>query len=145
MTSAKPQGTPIAEGLFTWASDGPRLLGSRCRACAATTFPKQSACPRCTGRDMEERLLDPIGTLWTFTIQGFRPKPPYAGPEDFEPYGVGYVELPDGVMVESRLTENEREKLEIGSRMELVIVPFGRGDSGKELLTFAFASVAHQG
>jgi uncharacterized OB-fold protein len=43
-----------------------------------------------------ERRLARRGTLWTWTIQCFRPKsPPYAGDaESFEPYGVGYVELP---------------------------------------------------
>jgi len=54
--------------------------------------------------DVEERLLERTGTLYTWTVQGFRPKPPYAGPEGFEPYGVGYVELPGEVRVEARLT-----------------------------------------
>jgi uncharacterized OB-fold protein len=133
---------PVADGLFTWGAEPPRLIGSRCPACGATTFPKQPTCPRCTRPDMEERLLSPTGTLWTFTVQGFRPKSPYAGPEDFEPYGVGYVELPDGVMVEARLTENDPERLEIGGPMELVIVPFGRRGDGTELVTFAFAPAA---
>ena len=42
-------------------------------------------------------------------------------PETFKPYGVGYVELPGGVRVEGRLTENDPDKLEIGMEMELYI------------------------
>jgi uncharacterized OB-fold protein len=44
------------------------------------------------------------GTLWTWTVQAFEPKPPYRAPESgFTPYGVGYVDLGE-VIVESRLT-----------------------------------------
>jgi uncharacterized protein len=129
---------PIAEGLFTWPSDDPRLIGGICTACGTVTFPRQGSCPNCTGRHIEERLLAPSGTLWTFTVQGFEPKPPYRGPTEFEPYGVGYIELGGEVLVETRLTENRPECLEIGAEMELVIVPFRGEESGDEVVTFAF-------
>jgi uncharacterized OB-fold protein len=90
---------------------------------------------------MEERLLHETGKLWTFTVQGFRPKEPYAGPAEFEPYGVGYVELPGEVMVESRLTEHRPDQLQIGQEMELVIVPFRQDDEGNQVVTFAFQPV----
>jgi len=36
--------------------------------------------------------LPPSGTLWSYTVQRFRPKsPPYRGPEPFEPYALGYI------------------------------------------------------
>ena len=38
---------PVAEGVFTWPSDDPRLIGSRCAACGIVTFPAQASCPRC--------------------------------------------------------------------------------------------------
>jgi uncharacterized OB-fold protein len=102
----------------------PVLLGSECRECGTVTFPRQSACPRCTSTDVTERRLARRGTLWSWTIQRFRPKsPPYTGPEAFEPYGVGYVELPGEVRVEARLTESDPAKLEIGMEMELTLVP----------------------
>jgi uncharacterized OB-fold protein len=102
----------------------PVLLGSECRGCATVTFPRQAACPRCTSTDVAERRLARRGTLWSWTIQRFRPKsPPYAGPEAFEPYGVGYIELPGEVRVEARLTESDPSKLEIGMEMELTLVP----------------------
>jgi uncharacterized OB-fold protein len=76
------------------------------------------------------------GTLWTWTVQGFPPKSPPYHPDEamaFQPYGVGYVELPDQVRVEARLTESDPDRLRIGMTMELVIVPFG------DQVTFAFA------
>ena len=76
---------PVADQLFTWPSDHPRLIGGSCQSCGTTTFPRQGSCPKCTSRDISEQLLDREGTLWTVTVQGFRPKSPYAGPDEFEP------------------------------------------------------------
>ena len=107
---------PIAPDLFTWPADEPQLIGGKCTTCGVVTFPKQGSCPRCNGQEIEPELLARQGTLWTWTIQGFLPKsPPYAGPEtakDFQGYGVGYVELPGEVKVETRLTENDPAKLD---------------------------------
>ncbi len=85
------------------------------------------------------------GRLWAWTIQDFPPpSPPYSGPTgaDFVPFGVGYVELPGEVKVETRLTESDPDALTIGMEMELVVVPFRTDDDGTEVVTFAFRPVA---
>ncbi len=132
---------PIQEGLFTWPSESPQLVASRCQECGEVTFPRQTSCPCCTARSCEEILLSRRGKLWTWTIQRFPPPvPPYVGSADrdtFVPYGVGYVELPEGIRVEGRLTVNDPERLEIGMDMELVVEEFRDGE-GNALLTFAF-------
>lgn len=140
-----PTQVPIDDGLFTWPSSDPRLIGGRCRDCGTVTFPRQASCPRCTGREVDDHLLARRGALWTFTVQGFQPKAPYLGPEPFEPYGVGYVELGGEVMVEARLTENDPGRLAIGAPMELVVVPFRHDDDGNEVVTFAFRPVDDTG
>ncbi len=128
---------PVAEGLFTGPPDAPRLIGSECAACGAVAFPRQASCPRCTSQDVRERLLARRGTLWTWTIQGFPPKsPPYA-PAEFEPYGVGYVELPGEVRVEARLTAADPARLNIGMPMELTLIAVP-GRDGAPVATFAF-------
>lgn len=134
---------PIQEGLFTGPAESPRLVGSRCGACGDVTFPAQASCPACTGTRVRETELSPRGTLWTFTIQRFPPpSPPFTGSrEDFVPFGVGYVELPEGLRVEGRLTENDPGTLAIGMPMELVLEPFDRDADGNERMTFAFAPV----
>jgi uncharacterized OB-fold protein len=102
----------------------PVLVGSECVRCGTVSFPRQTSCPRCTSSDVKARQLARRGTLWSWTVQRFRPKsPPYTGPEAFEPYGVGYVELPGEVRVEARLTESDPDKLEIGMEMELTLIP----------------------
>ena len=137
---------PVAEGVFTWPSDEPRLIGSRCVACAMVTFPAQDSCPRCPSTAMSEHLLSSRGRLWAWTTQEFPPpSPPYAGPtgDAFVPYGVGYVELADEVRVETRLTETKG--LRTGMEMELVLVPFRTDDDANEIVTFAFRPVGGAG
>jgi uncharacterized OB-fold protein len=133
---------PIAEGLFTGPPDAPQLVGSRCTRCREVTFPKQSSCPACTSDSTEEVRLARRGKLWTWTIQRFPPPPPFIGDtEHFEPYGVGYIELPEGVRVESRLTTADPEALEIGMEMELVLEKFVDGPDGEARMSFAFAPI----
>jgi uncharacterized OB-fold protein len=130
---------PVADDLFVERDGVPYLLGSTCRQCGTTTFPQQQGCPRCTQWDMEPRELPRTGTLWSFTVQAFCPKPPYAGPADFTPYGVGYVDLGGQVLVETRLTENDPDRLRIGSAVKLVLEPLREEPDGTQVLTFAFA------
>jgi uncharacterized protein len=134
---------PVEDGIFTVTADGPCLIGSRCTACGTHTFPVQDGCPRCTGTSMERVELARRGTLWTWTIQGFPPKsPPYVGdidPERFEPFGVGYIDLPDQLKVEARLTERDPSRLHIGMEMELVLVPLASERDGRQIVTFGFA------
>ena len=129
---------PVADGLIGGTADAPRLIGSRCRNCGTVAFPRQDSCQACMSLDVEEHLLAPEGTLWTWTIQCFPPKsPPYAGSaEDFEPYGVGYVELGGEVRVEGRLTESAPGRLAIGMEMEVTLVPAPGRAAGT--VTFAF-------
>jgi uncharacterized OB-fold protein len=140
---AAPEGpsVPFAEDVFTWPTDEPRLIGGRCPACTAVTFPQQVSCPRCGSVDMERHLLPRRGTLWTFTTQEFLPKEPYAGgetPETFRPYAVGMVQLDDEVRVEARLTEADPSRLGIGMEMVLEIVPFRVDADGTRVMTYAF-------
>jgi uncharacterized OB-fold protein len=134
---------PVAEGIFTWLSDDPELIGSRCVACGIVTFPAQSSCARCPSTEMAAHPLPRRGRLWAWTTQEFPPpSPPYAGPtgDAFVPYGVGYVQLGDEIRVEARLTR--RDGLRIGMEMELVLVPFRTDEAGNEIVTFAFRPVA---
>jgi uncharacterized OB-fold protein len=120
----------------------PRLIGSVCARCSTVTFPRQRSCPRCTSEDVAPRELGTRGELWSWTIQCFAPKaPPYlpGGVEQFEPYGVGYIELPGEVRVEARLTESDPERLRIGMPMELTLIPV---PGAPEKSTFAFEPVA---
>ena len=132
-----PNQVAIAPDLFTWPCANPALLGSRCKTCGIVSFPVTDACMACSGQDMEVEELPRRGTLWTWTVQQFMPKTPYHSnetAETFKPYGVGYLELPGGVRVEGRLTENNPENLHIGMQMDVVFAPFRTEENGDEVI-----------
>ncbi|MEM1113953.1 MAG: OB-fold domain-containing protein [Pseudomonadota bacterium] len=135
---------PIADGLFTWPSESPRLIGSVCADCGCTEFPARDSCPACGSVRVGPQELPTHGTLWTWTVQRFLPKSPYNSGETletFKPYGVGYIELPGAVRVEGRLTENDPDKLRIGMAMEVIFDVWTQDEEGNDLVTFAFRPV----
>ena len=135
---------PLAPDIFTWPSEAPQLIGGRCAACAAVTFPNQATCPRCGKSEMEVHLLARRGSLYSWTTQEFLPKEPYGGgetEETFQPYGVGLVRLGDEIKVEARLTVGDPSRLHIDMEVELVLVPIRLDPDGTEVLTFAFQPV----
>src|SRR5258706_8725431 len=105
---------PIPVALFTRAPDL-GLIGDDNRQSGRIVFPLPS------DRESFERVeLPHRGPLWSFTVQRFEPKsPPYLGEKPFQPFAVGYVELPGALIVESRLIDVQFDELHIGMPMEL--------------------------
>lgn len=124
----------VREGLFT-DGDGATLLGSRCGVCGAHHFPRHDTCPYCSADDPQPTELSAHGKLWAWTAVT-APPPGYLGET---PYGVGVIELPEGIRVISRLTESDPFALRLGQLMELRIVPLHADAQGNEVVTFAFA------
>ena len=133
----------IDDELFIADSHDVILRGAQCARCETTTFPYQHSCPRCGGVDMASVPLPRAGRLWSFTVQSFEPKPPFRCDGEFEPYGVGYVDL-GPVIVEARLTEHDVTRLSIDAAMELTLIPAFRDGDGATVLTYGFASVGER-
>lgn len=132
----------VAPHLWRDAPGGPELLGSLCRGCGELFFPQAASCTRCRGTELEAHALGSEGSLWSWTVQGFLPKAPYDSGEtetSFRPYGVGYVQMAEGIKIEGRLTEADPQKLRIGMPMRLLLLPYRKQADGVEVLTFAFA------
>jgi uncharacterized protein len=64
--------------------------------------------------------------------------PGYAGEV---PYGIGVVELPEGIRVIGRLTESDPGALGADQEMELAVVPLCSDDDGNDVVTYAFFPV----
>ena len=128
MSAVGPQ-----RALHRWRS--PALLGTRCAACGSVHFPRADACTYCATGDPEPVELSPRGTLWAWTAVT-APPPGYEG---VVPFGVGVVELPEGVRVITRLTESDPGTLAAGQAMELRIVTLHRDGDGNDVTTYAFA------
>jgi len=127
----------IAEGLFT-DEPSPRLVGGRHRESGRIVFP----CP--DGSDYEPWPLRREGSLWSYTIQRYRPKsPPYAGPEAFAPWPVAYVELPGETIVEARLANVGFDDIRIGMPLELTFIPLDPA-AAEPVMIHAFQPLGQQ-
>ena len=87
------------------------------------------------------------GTLYTYTTQEFPPPLPYKGnrdPKVFQPYVVGFVELPEGVLVETLIVGATADQLTIGQRLVSTTTTLETED-GRSLVTFAFRPAGELG
>jgi uncharacterized OB-fold protein len=69
------------------------------------------------------------------------PKSPYNSSETdatFKPFGIGYVELPGAIRIETRLTESDPAKLQFGAEMELAIYTHRFDADGTRIMSYAF-------
>lgn len=133
---------PVKDGLISEsAADASevRLLGSKCADCAEASIGTNSVCLNCGSDQIQSVELSSEGTLWTYTVVRHKPPGDYLGPEPFVPFGLGLVELPEGVRVMAPL-EGNIEAFVIGSRLR--IVPWIlQGKDGKAYKAFKFAQV----
>jgi uncharacterized OB-fold protein len=135
------QGIPIAPNLFEFSADGPHLVGSRCVNCGEVRFPVNAFCPQCCTETTETVALSRRGILYSFTVQRFRPPPPYRAGEEFEAYGVGMIELPEGLRVTAVLVDDEPDSLRVGMEMELIVTKLFEDDEGRDVLGYKFRRV----
>jgi uncharacterized protein len=136
---------PLRAGMLTGLlSDlaSVRLAGCRCTACREISFGAADICPNC-GRDAVEPVaLSDHGVLWSYTVVRHRPPGDYRGPDPFSPFGLGLVELPDGVRILSPI-QCDIDQLEIG--MELRFQPYLRRDPDVDVVAFTFAPAYRRG
>jgi len=121
-TTAEKKKVPIVEGLFTWPSDKPQLIGSKCPVCGSVQFPKSDTCnnPYCDhSKPPEEILLSTEGTLYSYTIHVYDLREPFSYHK--APYAIGAIELPEGINIIAKLTTTDEKKLKIGARMRFKV------------------------
>ena len=115
-----------------------RSAGAARRAAARLRqppLPPPDACTYCAADGPEPVELSGQGTLWSWTAVT-APPPGYQGEV---PFGVGVVELPEGIRVITRLTESDPGRARLGQPMELRVVPLHADADGNDVVTFAFA------
>jgi uncharacterized OB-fold protein len=130
----------IAEGLFRVDGDRAVLFGSKRRSTGAVRFPAERPELFDDTDDILPIELSTQGMLFTFTTQEFVPPLPYKGdrsPQGFKPYVVGYIELPEGILVESLIVGVDAADLRIGQPMASTTTTLDTTD-GQSFVTFAF-------
>ena len=130
----------IAEGLFRVEDGRAVLFGSRRRSTGVVKFPAERPELFDGDDDIEPIELSTAGTLYTYTTQEFPPPLPYRGvrdPAEFKPYVVGFVQLDEGVVVESLIVNVTAGDLRIGQALVSTTSELKTAD-GQTLTTFAF-------
>jgi uncharacterized OB-fold protein len=131
--------TNSIDGLVAVIDGEAHLMGVHCTRCGTHAFPPQDACPRC-GAPSDPVALPPHGAVWSWTVQRTRPKPPYHGPEQFEPFAVGYVDI-GPLRVEGRLDGHAVDAWRIGDAVRLVA---GEPDARGEIWSYRFVPAGRE-
>ena len=87
---------------------------------------------------MTEIKLSQRGKLYSYTVIMQRPPADYEG--DI-PYAIGYVELPEGVRIQTLLTGCAHESLRIDMEVELIIEKLHEDEEGNEVIGYKFKLV----
>jgi uncharacterized OB-fold protein len=130
---------PVREGLWT-SDEKPRLVGSQCHNCGEVFFPKRRdvLCSHCQSSSFQEIKLSPRGKIYSYTVVMQRP-PVYYQAE--VPYAIGFVELPEGIRVETLFTGCKLEDLRVGMEVEMLIDKLHTEEDGTEVYCYKFKPV----
>lgn len=129
--SAPRRARPFREGLL--ALEPPRLLGARCTACGAASFPARTFCPSCRTGAVEPAELSPDGRVHSFTVVRQAP----AGVE--VPYTLAWVDLPaDRVRLMAQVVGVTPEAVALEMAVTLELTSFDTAEDGTELVGYRF-------
>jgi uncharacterized OB-fold protein len=141
MTTNTKKQIPCRDGLWTIPSspdEKPQLIGSQCPKCGEIFFPVNPVCINCQSQTMNDIKLSRRGKVWTYSTIMLPPPQWYKGAV---PFDLGYVKLPEGVMIWTRLSGAEPGTFKIGQEVELDIDVMQVDAEGKEILGFCFVPV----
>ena len=141
--NAEKKRIPIKDRL--WATphisgEKPQLIGSQCNKCGEFFFPlkENGLCSNCQSTDMREVKLSSRGKIYSYSVIMQRPPVYYKGEV---PYAIGFVELPEGVRVETLFTGCNLEDLKVGVEAEMLIERLHEDEEGNEIITYKFKPV----
>lgn len=141
-SASPPNPPPFLPGVFAYDNavhGNARLLGGHCPQCRRHYFPRPRYCPQCLG-PVNEAALSSRGRIYSYTV--VRTKAPWGLPE---PYGVGYVDLPENdLRVFCLLDPGALDRLRVGLEVSLSAAPLGLGLDGKPCVRPYFSPVQRE-
>jgi len=130
----------LEPGYFTVPEDSnelPRLLASYSKSADKYFFPRRPQCP-ITEEPVEDVQLSPEGILYSWTYVQM----PFMGSAqmgDGKAHGVGQIDLPEGVRIQS-VIRGKMGDWKIGMPMRLELIPVKKkGET--EYVTFSFGPI----
>ena len=110
------------------------LEGSRCPECGESFYPPRVVCLNCYHEGLDTVALSRTGKLYTFTIARMA----LPGTLVPAPYVIAQVELPEGIHVQTVLTDVDPETVKIGLELEIVVEKASVSAEGADIMTFKF-------
>ena len=141
MNANRKRQIPCCQGLWSAPSrsdEKPQLIGSQCPNCGEVVFPVNPVCVNCQSQKMNEVRLNRKGKVFSYATVMLAPPQWYKGPI---PFDLGYVELPEGVRIWTRLLGAEAGKFKIGQEVELDRDVMQEDGEGNEILGYCFVPV----
>jgi uncharacterized OB-fold protein len=132
----------LNDGLFVGGLDELdrlRLAGTRCCGCKEVSLGSATLCPNCGGDDVTVVPLGAEGTLWSYTVIRHCPPGDYHDRDNFQPFGMGLIELPEGLRVLAPISA-DIDALEIGMPLSFEAYARPAGDAERVLFRFVPAS-----
>ena len=92
-----------------------RLEAAACNKCGFIAFPPRLVCPECGSRDFKDTMLQPEGTILTYTVI-HTPADVFAVEA---PFAVGIIETPEGARLTAQIVDCDPGEVEIGKKVDL--------------------------
>lgn len=106
------------------------VRGTQCKSCGKKYFPPRADCEACLSNDMDWFKIDGVGTLVTYTKQGFAP----TGFEKDVPYTTCMADF-DGVQVFARLNGDiPDDEVSIGMKVQVKTIQYPDGQLSYEFI-----------
>ncbi len=138
MSATGRERVPIESGYFSVPesdAEAPLLLGSRCKKCQETFFPRREVCASCLHRETTDVSIGPRGTLYTWT---YLYVPLFNSQRaDDGGYAVGQVDLPEGPRIQAVLRGGP-DDFAIGMEMQLELETLRQDDEGRDVVVYRF-------
>ena len=121
VSRAKPGLAPETEPFWDGIRAG-RLMMQRCSLCGLLTHPPLTGCSHCGGADLTWEQVEPLGTVYTFSVCYLS-----FGPGLEPPYAAALIELDwqPGLRIVTNLVNTRINDIRIGMR---VVGVFSGGD-----------------
>jgi uncharacterized OB-fold protein len=133
---------PLQQGLFEPDTSGtPRLLASRCTACARVFFPVRTYCGKCGASGLQQLQLGGRGRIHSFSVIDRKPKLAVID----APYVQAEVVLPEGVHVFTVLDQCAPCEVRVDMEVEMYVGEVNAPTGGGKALAFKFRPVTAGG
>ena len=105
---------PTVENFYNFCAEK-KLMGVKCKRCAAVIWPPRGICPKCLGDAFDWIEFVRKGKLLTFTIIHFPPSQFQA----LAPYAVGIMKLGEGPQLPGMIRQVRLADVKIGMDLQV--------------------------